>query len=290
MALNFPASPTTGDFYTAGGSTWQWDGTAWNIVSSSTPINIPNVFNNVTVRGEDSTELGTITADATNDTLTLVAGSNITMNPDPDTDSITISSNEQTLQNVLQTVDGDTGSFTAQTPGDSFYIAGGNAISTTVLEDTVTIDFTGTIAGVPEDFTDLNDVTTSGLTVDQFYLPAFTKLVVDNNAATSYTFDQYGAGGNPTIYVISGTTIAFDLSNIEGHPFLIQDATGTNYNTGLVHVTPTGTVTTGADAQGKTSGTLYWKVPFAVSGGYRYQCDSHAAMVGSIQVKSFVGI
>jgi hypothetical protein len=27
--LNFPASPTVGQTYTANGKTWQWNGTAW---------------------------------------------------------------------------------------------------------------------------------------------------------------------------------------------------------------------------------------------------------------------
>jgi len=35
---------------------------------------------------------------------------------------------------------------------------------------------------------------------------------------------------------------------------------------------------------------LYWKIPSSISGGYRYQCGSHAPMVGSIQIKDFVSI
>jgi plastocyanin len=136
-------------------------------------------------------------------------------------------------------------------------------------------------------FTGLTDVTTAGQSVDQFYLPAITKLTTTANGATAYRFDQYSTTDNPSIYSISGTTIAFDLSGASGHPFLIQDNTGTNYNIGLVHVTTSGTVTTGSNAQGKSSGTLYWKIPAAISGNYRYQCQSHAPMVGTIVVKSF---
>jgi plastocyanin len=75
-----------------------------------------------------------------------------------------------------------------------------------------------------------------------------------------------------------------------GHPFLIQDNTGTNYNTGLTHVTTGGAVTTGASAQGQTSGTLYWKIPDSISGNYRYQCGVHASMVGNITIKNFATI
>jgi len=32
MAIDFPSSPIVGQQLTVGGSTWQWDGTAWNIV------------------------------------------------------------------------------------------------------------------------------------------------------------------------------------------------------------------------------------------------------------------
>jgi plastocyanin len=133
----------------------------------------------------------------------------------------------------------------------------------------------------------VTEVYTAGLTVDQFYLPAITRLNVTANGSVAYRFDQYGITDDPTIYAINATTIAFNLSGAAGHPFLIQDNTGTNYSTGLVHVTTDGTVSTGASAQGKSSGTLYWKIPDSISGNYRYQCSSHGPMVGTIVVKNF---
>jgi hypothetical protein len=145
-----------------------------------------------------------------------------------------------------------------------------------------TEEFVNSLIG---NFSDLPDATAASLTVDKFYLPAITMLVVTNSGASAYRFDQYGSSDNPTIYAITGMTIAFDL-NATGHPFLIQTPSGVNYNTGLIHVTPAGVVTTGAAAQGKDSGTLYWKVPTDISGGYRYQCSVHAPMVGSITVKT----
>jgi plastocyanin len=57
-----------------------------------------------------------------------------------------------------------------------------------------------------------------------------------------------------------------------------------------VHVTTSGVVTTGASAQGKSSGTLYWKIPDSISGNYRYQCQSHVGMVGTITIKNFGSI
>lgn len=35
MPINFPDSPTTGDIHTIGDKTWTYDGTAWNVVTSS---------------------------------------------------------------------------------------------------------------------------------------------------------------------------------------------------------------------------------------------------------------
>jgi plastocyanin len=114
---------------------------------------------------------------------------------------------------------------------------------------------------------------------------------VTPNGSTAYRFDQYGAVDDPTIYAISGTTIAFDLALVTGsHPFLIQTSGGTNYNDGLIHVATNGTVSLGTNAQGKTSGTLYWKIPATTTGNYRYICQNHASMVGVITIKDIAAI
>ena len=119
---------------------------------------------------------------------------------------------------------------------------------------------------------------------------AITRLHV-TNIGQIYYFDTDGhyTGGNPTIYAISGTTIAFNL-NVNGHPFLIQNSGGSNYDTGLVHVNYTGVVSTGSSAQGKIFGTLYWKIPANISGTYRYQCASHPLMQGNIVIKDIAAI
>jgi hypothetical protein len=191
-----------------------------------------NTFSIIEVSGQTPVE-----ADSTNDTLTLVAGANVT-------------------------------------------------ITTSPLSDTITI---AAASGGVSSFSALTEAVSASLTVDKVYLPAITMLTVTNNGSFSYLFDQYGATENPTIYAVGGMTIAFNLA-VAGHPFLIQDGTGTNYNTGLVHVSTTGVVTTGAAAQGQVFGTLYWKVPASISGGYRYQCSVHVAMVGAITVKGIVSL
>lgn len=241
------------------------------------------IFGTIAVAGQSN-----VVADAGNDTLTLVAGSNITITTDATTDTVTINSAAGPSTNSFNTI-AVTGqsNVVADSSSDTLTLEAGTgiAISTNASTDTIVITNTATTAN----FSGLGDVSPSNLTVDKIYLPAITLLNVTNQGASAYRFDQYGSGNNPTIYALSGTTIAFNLQ-ASGHPFLIQDSIGNNYNTGLVHVTTAGVVTTGSSAQGKDSGTLYWKVPDGISGTYRYQCQLHAGMVGNITVKGFVSI
>jgi plastocyanin len=118
--------------------------------------------------------------------------------------------------------------------------------------------------------------------------PGVTTFSVVNAGAGAYLFDQY-PGSNPDIYLHPGQTVSFNI-NAPGHPFLIrQSAGGTLYNIGLTHVSTTGVVTTGADAQAKQTGTLIWKVPFSlVDSTYVYQCQVHAGMVGNLIVQNTV--
>ena len=175
----------------------------------------------------------------------------------------------------------------ADSATDTLTFAAGTGISITTNSSTDTVTITNTASAGVTTFAALTD--NANATIDQIYLPAITMLTVTNSGASAYRFDQYGSTNNPTVYAINGTTIAFNLA-ASGHPFLIQTPSGINYNTGLTHVTPAGVVTTGAAAQGKDSGTLYWKVPVDISGGYRYQCSLHGSMVGSITIKNFATI
>jgi plastocyanin len=139
-------------------------------------------------------------------------------------------------------------------------------------------------------FSGTTDATAASITIDDVAYPAITRLSVTNSGSSAYLFDNQYTGNNPTIYAISGTTIAFNLA-VTGHPFLIKTALGAaNYNTGLIHVTPDGTITTGSNAQGKVTGTLYWQVPASISGAYAYQCSVHSGMLGVITIKDISAI
>jgi len=147
--------------------------------------------------------------------------------------------------------------------------AGGNAVPTTPA------------------FAELTDIFQ---TADMIAYPAITRLSVTAAGTSGYVFgDQYNNTVNPTVYAISGTTIAFNL-NVPGHPFLIQTSGGANSNAGLVHVATDGTESVGGNAQGKTEGTLYWRIPFNTTGNYKYQCSIHVGMNGVITIKDIATI
>lgn len=119
-----------------------------------------------------------------------------------------------------------------------------------------------------------------------------SQFTVTNNGSSAYRFEPYGYENqdNPNIFAISGTTIAINIGLGGAHPFAIQSQNGTNYSNGLFHVSTTGVVSQNAAAQGQTSGTLYWRIPENISGNYRYQCTSHAAMRGNVCIKAIAGI
>ena len=282
-----------------------------------------NSFETIVVAGQSS-----VVAASSTDTLTLVAGSNITITTNAGTDTVTIASasgvttldglsdvvitsasNGQVLKyngtNWINDTDATAGagssdsfatiavagqsSVVADSSTDTLTLAAGTGISITTNAGTDTVTITSTVSAGVTAFNSLTDATAAGLTVDEIYLPAITRLDVTANSTSAYRFDQYSTTDNPTIYAISGTTIAFNFASLGSHPFVIRYS-GADYNTGLTHVTTGGTVTTGASAQDKTSGTLYWKIPAGISGSYGYLCRSHGGMNGTITVKDISAI
>lgn len=126
----------------------------------------------------------------------------------------------------------------------------------------------------------------------------FTFGPISANGTSAYRYGDYKSDGdhqdNPHLYLLSDMAYIFDLSGLGGsHPFQIQASTSaltaSNGADGLIHISPTGVVTTGTSANTKTSGLLIWKVPHftaASAGTYRYICTSHSSMVGSITIKT----
>ena len=124
------------------------------------------------------------------------------------------------------------------------------------------------------------------------YLPAATRLNVSYTAADAYLFDQH-IGNNPTIRVSPGRTIAFDLNYVGSNSFMIrQSIDGTNVSTNLIHVSPAGVLSLNDEAQGKTSGVLFWKVPTdIVNTDYAYQnANNPSTMRGIIRIEQNVDV
>jgi plastocyanin len=213
-----------------------------------------NAFSTVSVFAQDN-----IVADTSSDTLTFAAGSGITITTDASSDTITITNSA--------------------------------AAGATSLDGLSDVTVSSASSGQILLYTGSNFVNYTSRLFHQFAYPAITVLDVTPNGSLSYSFNNQYSGSNPTIYAISGTTIAFNLTSVGGsHPFLIQTSGGSNYNTGLIHVALNGTVSTGTNAQGQTSGTLYWQIPAGTTGSYRYQCSNHPAMVGVITIKDISAI
>ena len=121
---------------------------------------------------------------------------------------------------------------------------------------------------------------------------------VSANGSSAYIISNmgFGKGGaafnNPELTVRNETTIAFDLNGLAGaHPFAIRSGSSGSalYSNTLIHVATDGTISTGASAQGKNTGVLYWQIPHdIVSSGrdsYQYYCQSHSAMAGNVNIK-----
>jgi hypothetical protein len=275
MALNFPTNPQLNATYTAGNSTWTWDGVAWNI-TFDTSQSQTNAFGAVSVAGQTD-----VVADAPQDILNLQAGTNVTITTNATTDTITI--NSQPNITTVFTVSADDASPVNIDLGETVQFIGGPGIETeTDANGNVTISNS---FAESSSFANLTDADSANLTLDQIYESAIATLRVDNVGTTAYTFNSHYTGNNPTIFALAGTTIAFHLAAIPSLPFQIQDPTGVAFNSNLVHIAIDGTISTGSAAQNKDSGTLYWRIPESISGNYRYQCSSFAPMVGAITVK-----
>jgi hypothetical protein len=183
-------------------------------------------------------------------------------------------------------------------------ISSAGITSVTAGSGFISVSTTGGVVTVNNTLTQFNNLTDAGNTVVNGTLLSVDKIAIHAVACfdvgavnpIAYTFNNFFSTQNPTLYAISGTCIAFNLQ-VPGHPFVLQTTGGvdlvwTTVNTygTLVHVSVQGTVSTGASAMGKTTGTLYWNINPSYSGTVRYQCTLHPLMVGNIVVKSIISL
>ena len=174
-------------------------------ITISNTATIPNVFKTIAVSGQTDVE-----ADANSDTLTFVAGSNVTLTTDAVGDSITINSTQPTPQNLFEQVTGDTGSYTATLATDVLAIEGGTSITTSMSGNTLTVEYTGGQAGAQNDF---GAVAVAGQTTvvaeslsDTLTLVAGTGITLTTDAPTD-TITITNSGTSPNLWeTVSGDT------------------------------------------------------------------------------------
>ena len=104
-----------------------------------------------------------------------------------------------------------------------------------------------------------------------------SQFVVTAPTSSAYLFEGAGfpsiSGNNPTLYLKKGQTYYFRNTS-SGHPFEIRvSAGGSAYNTGV----------TDNNASGP-SGVIIFHVPMDAPATLVYQCSSHSAMVGDINI------
>lgn len=187
--------------------------------------------------------------------------------------------------NVFETIAGDTGSITADNQTDTLNIVGGTNISTTIVDDTLTIDFSGTVSTSFSGLTDTNiSLASQGNSIywdGTDWVNVISPVIwweLSANGSNDYLFAGPGFNGSvadPNLYVYRGFTYAFDNTvNGSVHPFIIQSTQGiggTQYTNGQ---------------SGSNTGVLYWTVPMDAPNTLYYQCSQHALMNGTITVVS----
>ena len=128
MAINYPINPEIGDTFESGGTTWQWDGTAWNVVPSGTG---DNKFTTI------QADTGSTTADGTADVLTLAGGTDIATSITGDTVTFNFTGEAGGgAGDVFKNVVSDDGTAVASGNNDTLSILGGTNISTAIATDT----------------------------------------------------------------------------------------------------------------------------------------------------------
>lgn len=97
--------------------------------------------------------------------------------------------------------------------------------------------------------------------------------VVTNNGSSAYVVNSQN---NPTLNLIRGLTYTFNI-NATGHPFYIQETTGSGYDMNAVY-------SDGVTGNGTESGTLEFVVPNDAPDTLYYQCEFHSSMAGIINI------
>ena len=293
-----------------------WTGTDYDWVATNN-----NAFNTVTIGGTDLVASGsdtlnlvaganiTLTANAASDTVTIASsggggGGGTDLNSlsagviDVAADSIgfidnndSSNSKKETIVDLIEAIAG-----TGLTASNGVLNGYANTdvdghLNTSTAANNEVLSWTGSDydwvaqSGGSSTFASLTEIALADLDVHDIALQAKSNYVMTGPDSSKYLIDQL-PGDNPTIYATAGETIAINIDGVtSSHPLEIRQSDGTTqYDTGLIHYAPDGTKSTGSNAQGKTTGTLFWKIPGNISGTYKYICNVHASMIGDIVI------
>jgi len=110
---------------------------------------------------------------------------------------------------------------------------------------------------------------------------SFNKILVTSVANTAFNFSGY-SGSNPTLYALSGSTLAFDLGSANASITLL-DTSNTAIANNLAYISPLEVYYYNGDAQGQSTGVLYWQIPIDANGVYHY-VSSNTNLYGNINI------
>jgi hypothetical protein len=206
-----------GDFYLrqSNGAIYQKSGGSWAVIISSIYATANDGFKTIVVSGQSD-----VVADSSTDTLTLVAGTNITITTNAGSDTITIAASGGSVSDSFKTiaVSGQSDVIADSSTDTLTLVAGSNiTITTNAGTDTITIAATGGGSG-----NSFETIVVSGQSnvvadssTDTLTLVAGSNITITTNAGTdTITIAASGGGGNSfeTIAVSGQSNVVADSS------------------------------------------------------------------------------
>jgi len=112
-------------------------------------------------------------------------------------------------------------------------------------------------------------------------LATYTYNVTANSGNVSnYVFSGAATGSGPTLNVVAGDVLVFNVNVSTSHPFWVKTAQVTGTGSGVGNGTTTGTITN----NGASTGTITWNTTGVTPATYYYICRFHGNMYGVINV------
>ena len=265
MPIDFPNSPTVSQSFTAGGSTWIWDGIAWTLQRITTGAQgIPGIQGTQGPEGPVGPQGTSINVKASVATVALLPATGNAAND----------------ARIVQS-DGDLYIW-----GGTSWTSAGQIVGPEGTQGIQGIQGIQGLTGAPgtngtNGAPGTNGTNGAAGTNGTNGAPGATgasggiTLSVTNAGSGSYTIN---GSANPTLSFIRGHRYVINVS-ASGHPFWIQTVSGA-FSAGNVYSTGV-TLSSGT----RDNGTIIFEVPFNAPQLY-YACEYHSSMAGSITVSN----